>query len=233
MKSVGPKLVPFFKTCAIFFVLYGEESRLESVIYCIFKILPVVSLMIFVLLHGMNFSDAYAYSRKILIGLVFSGLGDMFLVWKNKGYFLYGVAMFAVAQAMYSWAFGFKPFKLVPGLVCAAIGGSIYWLMLPGLKGPIVYLGLVYVILIFTMVWRAVARIHGKFFNDLWTWTKMCAFLGAVSFCISDFVIAFDKFVMPVPYSQPIIMVTYYAAQLGISLSVVDSQVDELLKKTK
>ena len=35
--------------------------------------------------------------------------------------------------------------------------------------------------------------------------------------------LSFDLFIYELPYSSPIIMMTYYAAQLGIALSVVDS----------
>ena len=87
---------------------------------------------------------------------------------------------------------------------------------------------MLYIGLIAVTIWRAVARV--QFFGDLWTWTKLCAFAGSLLFIVSDFAIAIDKFRYPVPYSHPIIMVTYYAAQLGITLSVVDSQVDALLE---
>jgi len=36
----------------------------------------------------------------VLAGLVFSCFGDAFMVWKNKGYFVHAVAMFAMAQVM-------------------------------------------------------------------------------------------------------------------------------------
>ena len=226
---MGPKLVPFFKTVTIFFVLFAEDSKLDSYIYCIFKCLPIASLMIFVLLHGMNFSEAYAYSRKILIGLVFSALGDTCLVFKNHGFFLPGVGMFACGHICYALAFGFVPFKPWRALVCTLCATVIYTFLLPGFSGIMVYVGGIYTCLIFLMVWRAVARV--EFLDDLWTWTKLCSFIGSMLFVISDFVIAFDRFVAPVPYSHQIIMLTYYAAQLGITLSVVDSQVDCLLKK--
>lgn len=231
LKSVGPKLVPFFKTVTIFFVLFGEDSKLDSVIYCLFKCLPIVSLMIFVLLHGMNFSEAYAYSRKILIGLICSLIGDALLVWKNNGYFLPGVGFFALSQLFYSFAFGFTPFKPWRALGCATIGALLYMGMLPYMDGMIVYIGGIYALLIFTMLWRAVARV--QFLNDLWTWTKLCSFIGAIFFVFSDLLITFDRFVMPIPYSHQMIMITYYIAQLCITVSVVDSQVDHLLKKTQ
>lgn len=71
------------------------------------------------------------------------------------------------------------------------------------------------------MVWRAVARV--QLFEDLWTWTKLCSCGGGILFALSDFIIGFNMFVSPIPYSNMLIMVTYYAAQLGIALSVVDS----------
>jgi len=67
LKSVGPKLVPFFKTLTIYFVLFAEEPRLESPLYCAIKCLPIISLMFFVLLHGMSFSEYYSYSRKVTV----------------------------------------------------------------------------------------------------------------------------------------------------------------------
>jgi len=54
--------------------------------------------MFFVLLHGMSFSEYYSYSRKVLAGLVFSCIGDAFMVWSTAGYFIPGVAAFASAQ---------------------------------------------------------------------------------------------------------------------------------------
>jgi len=106
----------------------------------------------------------------------------------------------------------------------------VYCYLYPGLHGIMIYLVMLYIGLLALTAWRAVARV--QFFGDLWTWTKLCAFAGSLLFLLSDFVIAVDKFRDSVPYSHPIIMVTYYAAQLGITLSVVDSQVDALLERT-
>ena len=81
----------------------------------------------------------------------------------------------------------------------------------------------IYLSLILAMLWRAVSRLQ-IFNRDVeWTWTKLCCSLGALCFVISDSVLSFDLFIYDVPYSHPIIMITYYAAQLGIALSVVDS----------
>lgn len=55
------------------------------------------------------YDSRYAFSRRIIVGLLFSALGDAFLIWDE--YFLHGMAAFGVAQIMYSSAFGFKPLK--------------------------------------------------------------------------------------------------------------------------
>ena len=226
VKSNGPKLVPFFKTVAVFFVLFGEDSYLNSIFYCIIKCLPIVSLMFFVLLHGMNFTEAYAYSRKILLGLVFSAIGDAFLVWKGQ-YFIHGLCAFAVAQLCYVWAFGVRPVKPITGAAITAVAAMIYMFVLPGLKGVMVYFGLLYVVVIGMMGWRAIARFQK--YED-WPWTSLSGMLGAISFMISDCVIAVNKFRFEVPYSHNIIMSTYYFAQMCIALSVVDSQADAIIE---
>jgi uncharacterized membrane protein YhhN len=231
VKSVGPKLVPFFKTVTLFFILYGGETK-SSFIYIIFKCLPIISLIFFVLLHGMNFSEVYYYSRRILIGLIFSCIGDIGMAYKDYGYFIPAIGMFAMAQVMYATAFGFRPFNPYAGLAALAIALGLMGSILPNLEfGPLPVVGGIYCVLICFMLWRAIARV--QLFDDLWTWTKLCGCVGAILFITSDTVIAIDKFHTKIPFAQNIIMITYYAAQLGITLSVVDSQVDALLEGKK
>ncbi|XP_069133092.1 lysoplasmalogenase TMEM86A-like [Argopecten irradians] len=230
LKSIGPKLVPFFKTVAIFFVLFGTEEKESSgskLFCCIAKILPIISLILFVFLHGMNLTEYYRYSRRILIGLIFSCFGDILLVWKDT-YFEAGILMFAVAQICYARAFGWKPFNPYALAVFVAIGAATYSILSSSLDGILSYLVAIYITLICVMGWRAVARV--RFFDDLVTWTKLCGCAGSILFIISDVTIAVNKFVMPLPFHHQIIMLTYYAAQLGITLSVVDSQVDVILQ---
>jgi hypothetical protein len=93
------------------------------------------------------------------------------------------------------------------------------------------------------MIWRAMARI--KIDNNEWTWTRFYSFLGKIRmkferiisillrfflggilFATSDALLALDRFVTPLVHSQLLVMATYYAAQLLIALSVVDSHED-------
>ncbi|XP_070554831.1 lysoplasmalogenase TMEM86A-like [Ptychodera flava] len=228
IRCLGPKLVPFMKSVLVYFVLWLPEP---SAIAALVKILPIISLAAFVIMHGVKLPrnlTMHRFCYGILAGLVFSCIGDIFLVF-NEAYFIHGLLAFAIAQLIYAINFGFKPFKWSVLLVCTAVGMSSYILMYPGLFGPMIYLAGVYIALILYMIWRAVARL--QFFEKRWTWSKLAGSLGAVCFAISDLTLGINKFVFPVPYVRAIVMFTYYAAQLGIVLSVVDyHRIDDVTK---
>ncbi|KAI4495570.1 hypothetical protein M0802_008582 [Mischocyttarus mexicanus] len=217
IKSVGPKLVPFFKSVSVYFVLLAQQP---SLLTACFKCLPIISLIVFVLLHGISLSKEYTFSRRILTGLVFSCLGDALLVWPNC--FTAGMCMFAIAQIMYIYAFGFKPINLLLGAIMYSFCSLVICLLMPGLSGILVIGVPIYTLLLTTMAWRAIARV--QFFEELWTWTKLCSCVGSICFLISDTLLGFHYFRSPLPYSQVSIMLTYYTAQLGIALSAVDSK---------
>lgn len=48
--------MPFFKTVAIYFVLSIHAER-PSLLAMLIKCLPIISLIVFVLLHGMSLGD--------------------------------------------------------------------------------------------------------------------------------------------------------------------------------
>lgn len=56
LKSVGPKLVPFFKTVAIYFVVFIPEEN-PSLLAMFIKCLPVASLLLFVVMHGISLGN--------------------------------------------------------------------------------------------------------------------------------------------------------------------------------
>jgi uncharacterized membrane protein YhhN len=62
----------------------------------------------------------YTFSRRILTGLLFSCVGDALLIWPQ--YFIYGMGAFAVAQIMYTAAFGFKPLNAPLGIALYVLG---------------------------------------------------------------------------------------------------------------
>jgi len=80
----------------------------------------------------------------------------------------------------------------------------------------------VYATLIFTMLWRAVAR-----FQRERSVAAALAVIGAMSFVASDFMIAHDKWLGSFAHAPFWVMITYYLAQLGIGLSACEE--DEVI----
>uniref|UniRef100_A0A1I8FVA9 lysoplasmalogenase n=1 Tax=Macrostomum lignano TaxID=282301 RepID=A0A1I8FVA9_9PLAT len=217
MKSVGPRLVPFLKTAAAFFILYPEKVP-GGLVYLAFKLAPVCCLIGFVLSLGVARGNIFAYNRRITLGLLLSALGDAALVFEDG--FLAGVASFAAAQLCYTLAFGMQPPSRRLGCFMAAAGSLIYACIIPSVHGlSLRCIGLLYTCLIFTMLWRASARLNSG------AWTSVSALLGAVLFVASDLSLVIDKFLVPLPAAHAFVMATYYLAQLGIALSCVDSHI--------
>ncbi|XP_071478708.1 lysoplasmalogenase TMEM86A-like [Diadema antillarum] len=225
-KTVGPKLLPFIKFSLLYFILRPEPSWFAVAIKC----LPILCLCGFVineirLLYKRGLSVIPRYHLAILTGLILSCIGDGCLVYVNQ-YFIHGLLFFALAHVMYICAFGTRPIKgnlFVPFLL---IGACAYGFMYPGFAAyELTFLGGLYIGLIVIMAWRALARL--QFFENLWTWTKLAACIGAILFCISDFVLATNMFRSAIPSSQSIVMTTYYTAQMGIALSVVSHSGDK------
>ncbi|XP_037695187.1 lysoplasmalogenase-like protein TMEM86A isoform X2 [Choloepus didactylus] len=134
VKSEGPKLVPFFKATCVYFVLWLPSSS-PSCVSALIKCLPIFCLWLFLLAHGLGFLLAHPNATRIFVGLVFSAVGDAFLIWQDQGYFVHGLLMFAVAHMFYASAFGMRPLALRTGLVMAVLSGLCYALLYPYLSG--------------------------------------------------------------------------------------------------
>lgn len=86
---------------------------------------------------------------------------------------------------------------------------------------PVILIGLpVYTFLLVTMSWRSIAMLFAA--DNKSELLRMCCAVSSVLFVISDTMIAIDKFHTPIRDSTFWIMSSYYAAQFGITLSVVD-----------
>ncbi len=73
----------------------------------------------------------YTFSRRILIGLIFSCLGDGLLVWRE--FFLHGMLAFGVGHIFFISAFGFQPLNL-------RLGIPLYIASMLGTTGVVNYL---------------------------------------------------------------------------------------------
>lgn len=222
LKSIGPKLVPFAKTACVYFVAGLNQP---SILHASLKCLPIICLCFFIGMQGVSLRSEHHYNRHVLLGMVFSCLGDALMVWKPR-LFIHSMVAFGIAQVIYVKAFGFRPFSIKTGLVCSIYGSLLFWLLYPQLRGIMLISVAIYFVLIMAMCWRAITRLQ---IDKLWKWNNMCACGGALLFAISDSFIAFDKFYAPIIYRNGLIMTTYYLAQLGIAMSTCKHNINDVV----
>lgn len=154
--------------------------------------------------------------RWVLLAMGFSWLGDVLLIGGDQpGLFIAGLATFLMAQLAYATTFSLnasgekgllsrKPWLALPVL---ALAGSVYAYLYPHLGEMRIPVS-IYVLAIGSMVLAAMNRLA-------WADKKagIWVLLGALSFLLSDALLAVNKFVAPIPLSGLWIMLTYIAAQ--------------------
>ncbi|NOY27896.1 MAG: lysoplasmalogenase [Oligoflexia bacterium] len=189
-----------------FFVASGlEEHHLALVV----KPLPVLALALF-----QRQAAPGTRPGLVALGLVLSGVGDLLLE-LHHGLFLLGLLSFLLAHLAYSLAFLLRApgIALRRGLVMMAYGVAAFLVLRPGL-GDMAIPVAAYVSVICTMGWRALAM----FGQVPWAAASL-AVGGALSFILSDTILATNRFVLPLVSAPWLVMATYWAGQIGIALS--------------
>jgi uncharacterized membrane protein YhhN len=154
----------------------------------------------------------------VLLGLLFSWLGDVLLMFqdRNENFFLFGLSAFLLAHVFYIIFFhkirikeGVKPNILWLLIVAAYYAGLIIWLSpyLGDKKLPVRIYGVA--ISLMLMLALHMSSIKNKQAGQWMVW-------GALLFVISDSVLAINKFYQPFEAANIIIMLTYGLAQLFI-----------------
>lgn len=156
------------------------------------------------------------YKYAIVLGLVFSLAGDIFLMLPQDR-FLAGLVSFLVAHlcyiAAFVWGTGFQV-SLAVLLLFLVYGGlllRILWPHLGPMKGPVV----VYAGVILVMGWQA-----GERWLDFGGLKPLLTAVGAILFMISDSALASNRFVAPYKSAQLLILSTYFTAQWLIAVSI-------------
>ncbi|MFY0651834.1 MAG: lysoplasmalogenase [Cyclobacteriaceae bacterium] len=154
--------------------------------------------------------------------LIFSWIGDVSLMYEHikSLYFLIGLSSFAIALILYVFAFkkaryndetvisiGSQIAYILPFLV---LGGFILWKLVPA-SGDLAYPLIVYSIIMLGLVAASILRMdqtNQLSFNQV--------FFGAILFLLSDSLLAFNKFLMPMEQGNLFVMLTYILAQWNI-----------------
>eukprot|EP00062_Callorhinchus_milii_P021313 gi/632977897/ref/XP_007905604.1/ PREDICTED: lysoplasmalogenase-like protein TMEM86A [Callorhinchus milii] len=222
------RLVPFLLSTCVYFI-FGLQPSCPLWLQAFVKCVPLLFLCVYTLSHGVK-AQAHGSALKLLAGLLSSAVGDVLRTTSGQLYCIDGEAMFGLAYLFYIWMFGLKPLNLLAASFLVAVG-TLYLLFLSRClwdEKPFQWLVYVYSILIGTMCWRASA---GMFFTEYWSWVKLFASVGGLLFLVSDFTYAVDSFCFPV-HSSGMIAAAYFAAQMFITVSVVNSA-DKALKNSK
>ena len=180
----------------------------------IFKPLTLILIISIVLIFPSSYEK---YKIFILVGLLFSLIGDVFLIFPER-YFTKGLIAFLVGHIFYIFAF------LVPNGFNFTI-----WIFLPIVLLSILYLKIIlpysgkktlpiiiYIVIIAIMGWTALEG-----FYTVQTMGTLFAAIGAILFMLSDSILAYNKFRKQFYSAELIILSTYYTAQWLLALSIV------------
>jgi alkenylglycerophosphocholine hydrolase len=182
----------------------GMES---TALWMVVKPLPVLALALWTATRPGR------YPRLLTAGLLVSMVADVAI----ERSFMAGLGLFLLAHLVYVAAFltgrpPLRPLRLVPVLAFLAAAYSAVAPGLGSLRGAVI----AYMTAIGTMVWRAAARV-GR--NGPASAAEWSACLGAISFALSDTLLALDRFRAPIAGAHFGIMFLYWAGQLGLALS--------------
>ena len=186
----------------------------------------LMPLLIAWLLTATNHSSNQSFLRRIVIAaLVFSTLGDVFLMFSGEMFFLLGLGFFLLAHLFYVVAFStvssFKngslkqnPWWGIPFLIFPVVLLTFLWNGIPpGMRLPVAaYAGVISVMAL------SVVNLSGKMARPIFLYLLA----GAILFLISDSLLATAKFGEPFAGSRWAIMLTYIGGQFLLVWGVVE-----------
>ncbi len=178
----------------------------------VIKAIPVLTLSVLALtkIAGLK-------GKLLFAALLLSAGGDIALALGEGQYFIIGLGLFLVAHIVYIVAFSrdFKAQKsrLLIVVLLVAYAVAIAVIMTPSLKEMTIP---VYVYILVITLMGIFAAFRGSKSN--------LVLYGALSFIVSDSILAINKFMVAVPASDYLVMITYYLAQLLIVYGFVKDE---------
>ena len=203
--------------------LVGIAARIE-LLHMIVKPMLIPALLLLLLKTHTSTPG----KKLLLIGLIFSWLGDVLLMFENKHqlFFIFGLVSFLTTHIFYIIYF-LRIKSLTPSLLkkspvyfalVFAYGITLVWQLFPHLgylKLPVI----IYAAVICTML---LCSLHVFLKVDKKAAVYFVA--GAAAFVISDSLLAINKFYQPFAYAGIFIMLTYCAAQYLIVQGYIEQK---------
>lgn len=191
-------------------------------------------LLIFFLLF-YYFQASASVNKVFVTALVFCWLGDVLLLFDQMDdFFMAGLASFMIAHLLLIISYrqfrysvdgfeGTQKFRLSFPIILAGSGLIVVlYPKLGDLKMPV----LAYALILTVMVLQSIFRLGRTSTKSFWL-----VFAGAVSFMISDSLLAINKFYQPISNASVWIMATYLTAVYLIVQGVIAHREPFILKK--
>ncbi len=170
----------------------------------------------------LYFTRSAAPGKNVLLtGLIFSWLGDVFLLFEYKHplFFIFGLVSFLTTHIFYIVYFlriqSDKPSLLKKQPVLTALvlayGITLVWQLYPHIEKELKLPVMIYAAVICSML---LCSLH--IFLKVNKKAAACYLLGAGAFVVSDSLLAINKFDQPFAYAGVFIMLTYCIAQFFI-----------------
>jgi len=201
-------LIIFFSLAHIF-----VDYKFKEFIF-ITKPVPMILIIILCITTEAKISNDFKYL--ILLGLIFSLTGDIFLMLKSdqftKGLFSFLIAhLFYISAIIFTSGFHFSFLMFSISFIYLIL---IILVIVPKSESIKLYT-VIYSFIIIFLLWQSYERME-----YLESAISTLFATGIFLFTISDTILAYNKFVMRFPSAQLLILSTYFTAQTLIALSV-------------
>jgi alkenylglycerophosphocholine/alkenylglycerophosphoethanolamine hydrolase len=198
MTAVQKTLLYIFAAFAIIFIATLPFKPYPG--NFIIKAIPAISLSILALVTVSG-----SRGKLLFASLLLCAAGDVVLEIGAEQYFIIGLGFFLIAQIMFIVTFS-RDFKMQKSRIpiialLAAYALAMAIVMTPSLGEMAIPVYLYLIVITLMGIFAALRAAKNKF-----------TLYGAVSFIVSDSILAINKFMTPVPAADYLVMVTYYLA---------------------
>ncbi|MEO6134024.1 MAG: lysoplasmalogenase [Ginsengibacter sp.] len=219
--AVEKMMIRIFVGLSLIYLSFEITANTDSTFFL--KPLLLLPLVTAVIIHPQT-----SLKRLLIAALIFSWCGDVLLLFTKNGelYFILGLVSFLTAHIFYTILF-VKEIKKADGKLKFKNAGlalivlyllSFLYVLFPhlgGLKIPVIIYALVITTMLFT-AWQL---------SKYWPMPLSILLLtGALSFVLSDSILAINKFYQPLPYAGFLIMTTYLFAQGALVISWLEKK---------
>ena len=211
--------IPRFSLFSIVFAFVALADLMAVAMYpslrWLTKPLIMISLLLYYLLSSRKINEV---KSSFCLALIAALMGDIFLLFSDPQFFLFGLSSFLIMQLLYIFNFFKDTFQLNSLKILAAVLMMLLlfffmntlWSDLGDMAIPVS----IYSFIIVLMSISALLRSHR---SQGYIWVLV----GSILFIISDGFIAWNKFMTPVAYGGLIVMSTYILAQYLIVMGIL------------